>query len=94
MSSIIKLNRRQKLLLLTVMENLPMPRKYDFFEILGAILYVLKSGCQWNMLPDNYPSSKVVYHHFRSWSDRGFFHRVLELLVAGKRTSEGRDPSP
>ncbi len=93
-SSILKLNRRQKLLLLTVMEKLPRPRKYDIFEILCAILYVLKSGCQWNMLPANYPPSKIVYHHFRSWSDRGFFCRVLESLVAGKRASEGRDPSP
>lgn len=48
--------------------------KFDLVEILNAILYKLKIGCQWRMLPVGHlfsgepPSWKTVFHHFRKWS--------------------------
>ena len=48
--------------------------EYDLVEIVNAILYKLKSGCQWRLLPLGHlftgkpPSWNTVYHHFRKWS--------------------------
>ena len=39
--------------------------KYDFFLILDAIIYIDVSGCQWRMLPTEYPQWQMVYYYFR-----------------------------
>lgn len=47
------------------------PRKIDLYEIFCAVLYVLKSGCQWRMLPDGFPKWQTVYYYWRLWSTPG-----------------------
>ncbi len=37
------------------------PRKVDVYEVFCALLYILKSGCQWDMLPSDFPSKSTVY---------------------------------
>jgi len=44
------------------------PRKIDIYEVFCAILYVLKSGCQWRMLPSDFPKWSTVYYYWRIWS--------------------------
>jgi len=44
------------------------PREMDLYHIFCAILYVLKSGCQWRMLPKDYPKLCNVYYYFSIWS--------------------------
>ena len=47
--------------------------KFDLIEVVNAILYKLKSGCQWRLLPIGHlftgegPSWKTVFHHYRKW---------------------------
>lgn len=67
-------------------------RKYTPVEIINAIAYVLKTGCQWPMLPLHFPKWKTVYHHFRSLSDSGWFRTFLKTLVGGRRASLGLPP--
>lgn len=43
-------------------------RRYEFRDIFNAILYMVKTGVQWKLLPPHYPKWETVYHHFRSWS--------------------------
>jgi putative transposase len=43
------------------------PRTHDLREILNAVFYVLKSGCQWRVLPHDFPRWPTVYHYFRQW---------------------------
>jgi putative transposase len=43
------------------------PRVHSPREILDAVFYVLKSGCQWRMLPRDFPPWKTVFHSFRVW---------------------------
>ena len=43
------------------------PRLHSPREILNAVFYVLKSGCQWRMLPRDFPPWKTVFHPFRVW---------------------------
>lgn len=95
MSYITNLTEKQKLFIrASAGDDLPRPRKYCVFEVLNAIAYVLRTGCQWHMLPESFPKWKAVYHHFRSWSARGWFARLLKALVSGKRAADGRDPEP
>ena len=44
------------------------PREVDLYEVCCAVLYLLKSGCQWRMLPDGFPKWRTVYSYFQQWS--------------------------
>ena len=46
------------------------PRQVDLYEIFCGILYVLKSGCQWRMLPTNYPKWQTCYWYFCHWKKK------------------------
>ena len=46
------------------------PRKLDLYEVFCAVLFLLKSGCQWRMLPSNFPKWQSVYFYFRIWSSK------------------------
>ena len=69
-------------------------RKYTVTAILNAIFYLIKSGCQWRMLPPHFPKWRTVYNHFRLWSDRGWFQTVLRKLVIRYRKKMGRKEMP
>lgn len=47
------------------------PRKYDLYDVFCAILYVLKGGIQWRMLPNDFPKWQAVYYYFSVWSRKG-----------------------
>ena len=47
------------------------PRQVDLYEVFCAVLYVLKSGCQWRMLPDDFPGWTTVYAYFARWRKPG-----------------------
>jgi transposase len=44
------------------------PRTVDLYEVFNAVLYLLKSGCQWRMLPEGFPRWVTVYSYFAQWS--------------------------
>lgn len=44
------------------------PRKVDLYEVFCAVLYLLKSGCQWRMLPEVFPKWTTVYYYFSIWN--------------------------
>jgi transposase len=44
------------------------PRKVDLYEVFKGICYILKSGCQWRMLPSEYPKWRTVHEYFLIWS--------------------------
>lgn len=46
------------------------PRKHDLYEVFCGLLYLLKSGCQWDMIPSDYPSSRVIYYYYAQWKER------------------------
>jgi transposase len=58
------------------------PREVDLYDILCGVLYVLKSGCQWRMLPSEYPNWNTVYSYFRKWSDSKIGDKtILEIIL-------------
>ena len=45
------------------------PRVVDLYEVFCGVLYVLKSGCQWRMLPGDLPKWRTVYEYYRKWGE-------------------------
>ena len=62
--------------------------------IANAIWYVTRTGCQWRMLPKEYPPWQTVYGYFRRWTRSGLWARVNAVLVARIRTRQGRAAQP
>jgi len=56
------------------------PRSVDLYEIFCAVLYLLKSGCQWRMLPSDFPNWKNVYWHFSIWNKTKSLDKVLKKI--------------
>lgn len=58
------------------------PRSLELYEVFCAVLYVLKSGCQWRMLPKDFPKWQIVYYYFQVWSkNNGKEPSVLQLIL-------------
>jgi putative transposase len=72
----------------------PQPAKYPRREILNAIFYVNRAGCQWRMLPHDLPPWQVVYKYFRRWQKDGTWQRINDVLRRHVRQREGRNPEP
>jgi putative transposase len=70
------------------------PRTNDMREVLNAIFYLNRSGCQWDMLPHDLPAKSTVYNHFARWRDDGTWQRVMDALRQEARVADGREPSP
>ena len=66
------------------------PRELDMRLVVNAIIYVVVSGIQWRMLPQDYPKWKSVYHYFRQWRDTKVWQRIHERLRAKVRQQAGR----
>jgi putative transposase len=56
------------------------PRIHSPREILDAIFYILRSGCQWRLLPHDFPRWPTVYHYFRRWRIDGTWERINRTL--------------
>jgi putative transposase len=70
------------------------PRLHSPREILNAVFYILKSGCQWRMLPREFPPWKTVFHYFRTWRLDGTWERLNRVMRERLRVRLGRDPQP
>ena len=74
--------------------DLKRSRKYDLREVVNGILYLVKTGCQWQMLPSDFPNWPMVYYYFRTWKETGLIERIHESLVKRIREKEGRNKQP
>jgi putative transposase len=63
-------------------------------DILDAIFYVVKTGCQWRMLPGRFAPWQTVYYYLRTWKKRGVIERLLSVARRGERREAGREPEP
>lgn len=64
------------------------PRETDMREVVNAILYLTRSGCQWDMLPHDLPSKSTTYEYFAAWRDKGVWQRMLDVLRGAVRQLE------
>ncbi len=70
------------------------PRIHTTHLLMNAILYVLKSGCQWRMLPKDFPAWQTVYSFFRKLKKLGIWKMAMDSLRSLVRVSEGKNPNP
>jgi transposase len=70
------------------------PREIGLRAVLDAILYIARTGCQWRMLPKDFPPFTTVQGYFYDWRDNGLFEKInFELLLQARETA-GREASP
>ena len=70
------------------------PRTQDFREITNAILYLVRAGCAWRLLPHDFPKWQTVYYYFRRWQKEGVWHKIHDFLRAEVRVQAGRNVEP
>jgi putative transposase len=70
------------------------PRTVDMREVLNAIFYINRSGCQWDMLPHDLPAKSTVYDHFAQWKADGTWQKMLDALRQMVREAGGHKPNP
>ena len=66
----------------------------DLREIVNGILYVLRGGITWRMMPHDLTPWRTAFHYFRTWRQDGTWQRVHEALRAKVRLAESRWASP
>ena len=79
---------------LTLMREDAPQRAHDMREVFNAIRYIVKSGCQWRMLPHDFPYWRVAYQQARRWIQAGVFEQVVHDLRVVLRMVNDRDPQP
>ena len=70
------------------------PRTVNMREVLNTILYLNRTGCQWDMLPNDLLPKSTVYDYFAAWRDDGTWQRIMDALRAQVRVAAGREPTP
>jgi putative transposase len=70
------------------------PRTTDIRAVLNAIFYLLRTGCQWRLLPREFPAWGTVYHYFRAWNTAGVWSCVQRAVYEQARTQAGRSACP
>jgi len=70
------------------------PREYAYRDLVCGILYVLRTGCEWEMMPHDLPPWNTCYHYFRLWREDGTWQKLHDALREKLRTQAGREPTP
>lgn len=70
------------------------PRSACLRQVLNAVFYLLQTGCQWRMLPRDFPPRSTVYGYFRTWIAAGVWAHLHDALYRRTRDLEGREESP
>lgn len=79
---------------LTLMRADAPQREHDLREVFNAVRYVVKTGCQWRLLPHDLPDWSVAYQQARRWTAAGVFEDAAHDLRAILRSVEGRHEQP
>lgn len=70
------------------------PPVHERRQIVNAILYVVKTGCQWRMLPGDFAPWQTVYGYFRRWQQKGIWQTIHDVLVMTVRATAGKKTNP
>lgn len=80
--------------LLPAVSRLGRPRSVDLREIINAILYVLRTGCAWRLVPHDFPAWQTVYGYFRRWRQAGLWEQLNDALREAVRLQAERNSQP
>ena len=68
--------------------------KHSMRDSVNAVFYVLRSGCAWSLLPNDFPPKSTVYGRYRDWIDNGLWAKIHEKLRSDLRKKLGRNEEP
>ena len=69
-------------------------RKQSIRAIIDGILYVVKGGISWRMMPNDLPDWQLVYYYFSQWTKQGLVQQIHDQLLTKVRLQAGREESP
>ena len=69
-------------------------RKWEKRELVNAVLYLVKTGCQWRNLPHDFPPAFTVHSFYRRARLNGLWDKILQHLVKITRENAGRNSEP
>jgi transposase len=64
-------------------------RRHTLREIFNVLFYLLKTGCQWRMLPHDFPKWQLVYYYYSRWKEDGTLEEIHEVLRGIYRKQQG-----
>jgi putative transposase len=67
---------------------------YNKRDLVNAIFYITKTGCQWRQLPKDFPPWTAVDNFYRRMKKKGIWEKIMNDLVKKSRIMEGKDPDP
>ena len=70
------------------------PRRTDLRAVINAILYLLRTGCQWRLMPSDFPPWGTVWWYFRRWRLEDAWVRIHRALYTAARVAKGQIPEP
>jgi putative transposase len=70
------------------------PMELDLREVVNAIFYVIRTGCQWENLPNDFPNYNSVFYHYRKWTLDGTWEHINSALRRRERERHGRQAEP
>jgi len=79
-----------------IKELIPKPKKgggkriVNIRQVINGCFYITKTGCQWRMLPHEYPPWGTVYWYFANWKQDGTLDKIHDKLVAIVRVQAGK----
>ena len=63
-------------------------------DLINAVLYLIKTGCQWRLLPNDFPPHEAVWSFYRRAVKSGKWEKAMDAMVTKVRTDAGRKPTP
>jgi transposase len=70
------------------------PRETEMRDVVDAVFYIAQTGCQWRMLPKDFPPYSTVQRYFYAWRDSGVWKAINHVLLMEVREAAGREASP
>jgi putative transposase len=70
------------------------PRSVDLREVLNGLLYQVRSGCSWRLIPHEFPNWSTIRHYYDRFRRDGTWVRIHNALRSQVRTAAGKAPNP
>lgn len=80
--------------IVTKTDKMGRPVRLDLREIVNALFYWQRTGCQWRYIPSDFPNWTSVRYYFDKWTQDGTWVRANDALRRQVRAQEGRDEEP